>query len=288
MDYARPEALVSTEWLARHLDDPAIRIVDGTYFMPAMKRDAPAEFAARHIPGAVHFDIDRIAAEGTELPHMLPTPERFAEAVGALGIGNRHRIVVYDQFGLMTAARVWWMFRVFGHDAVAVLDGGLPKWLAEGRPVASGPAEPAPERFAVGFRPALVRSADQVEANIGMQAEQLVDARAAGRFTGTDPEVWPGRRSGHVPGSRNVPFTDLLEGDGRMRPADALARRFGEAGIAGGRPLVASCGSGVTACVVALGLHLLGRDDVAVYDGSWAEWGLPGPRPVATGPADPA
>ena len=288
MTYARPDGLVSTEWLAGHLDDPGVRIVDVTYFHHSLKRNARAEHDAKHIPGAVHFDIDYIKMAGDPRPHMLPTPELFAEKVGALGIGNDHRVVCYDMLGLQTAARAWWMFRIFGHDKVAVLDGGLPKWIAEGRPVTDRPAAIRPAGFKATFRPRLVRSLDDVRANIGSKKEQVVDARAAGRFQGVEKELWPGR-PGHIPGSRNLPFPDLLDPkDKTFLPAEQIKAKFAASGLDLGKPIVASCGSGVTACVLALGAYLVGKDDVPVYDGSWSEWGLREDVPAATGPAAPA
>jgi thiosulfate/3-mercaptopyruvate sulfurtransferase len=281
MPYAHPESLVSTEWLARHLDAPDIRIVDATWFLPAQRKDARAEYEARHIPGAVFFDIDEIADTASDLPHMLPAPEKFAIRVRKLGLGDGNRIVVYDQHGLMSAARVWWMFRVFGHKDVAVLDGGLPKWLAEGRPVEDRAPQPRERHFTARYDNLMVRDLAQMRSNLVGKREQVVDARAAGRFNGTEPEVWPGRRSGHIPGSRNVPYAELLDPATKtLLPGEAIAERFRKAGVDLSKPIVTSCGSGVTAAVLAFALHLIGHQDVALYDGSWAEWGRPGDTPV--------
>jgi thiosulfate/3-mercaptopyruvate sulfurtransferase len=268
-----PGPLVSTDWLARHLGAADLRVVDGSYFLPNLKRDAGAEFRARHIPGAVWFDIDDIKDPGNPLPHMLPDAATFAAKVGALGLGSDCSIVAYDALGLMSAARIWWMFRVFGHDKVAVLDGGLPKWLKEDRPVDSGAAAPHPARFTARFRPELVRDLDAVTADLASQREQVVDARSRGRFAGTEPEIRPGLRSGHMPGAKNLPYTELLGADATMLTPDQIAARFRGAEIDTARPIVTSCGSGVTACVLALGLYLIGHENAAIYDGSWTEWG---------------
>ncbi len=275
-------ALVSTEWLAAHLDDPLLRIADGSFYLPAHKRDADAEYLTQHIPGAVRFDVDQIADRNSSLPHMLPSPEQFAEQVSALGLGSDCRIVSYDGMGLMSAARVWWMFRVFGHDNVAVLDGGLPKWLREGRPVASGAAKPEPRVFTPHLRPEMVRGWQDMLA-ASKAGSQMIDARSAGRFAGTEPEARAGLRSGHVPGATSLLFNTLLNPDQTMlSPAD-LEKRFHDAGIDPAKPIIASCGSGVTACVLALGLHEIGAPDAAVYDGSWTEWGGREDLPIATG-----
>lgn len=275
-------ALVSTEWLAEHLDDPLVRIADGSFYLPAHKRDADAEFLAQHIPGAVRFDVDHIADETSDLPHMLPSPEQFAEQVSALGLGSDCRIVAYDGMGLLSAARVWWMFRVFGHDNVAVLDGGLPKWLRESRPVASGPAKPAPRPFTPHFRPEMVRNWQEMLA-ASKAGSQMIDARSGGRFAGTEPEARAGLRGGHIPGASSLPYTTLLKPDQTMLSPTDLERRFHDAGIDPAKPVIASCGSGVTACVLALGLYEIGAQDAAVYDGSWTEWGGREDLPIATG-----
>jgi thiosulfate/3-mercaptopyruvate sulfurtransferase len=281
--YAHPESLVETAWLARHLSDPDLRVADATYFLPSQGRNARSEYEARHIPGAVFFDIDEIADTDNPLPHMLPSPEKFASRMRKLGIGDGNRVVVYDAHGLMSATRAWWMLRVFGHPDVALLNGGLPKWLAEGRPVEDGPPTPRERHFTARLDHSQVRDKAQMMANLKTGREQVLDARASGRFTGREPELWPGRRSGHIPGSRNLPFTDLLNPtDKTLLPAAELSAKFRQAGIDLKKPVVTSCGSGVTATVLSFGLHLIGHRDVAVYDGSWAEWGLPGDTPVET------
>jgi thiosulfate/3-mercaptopyruvate sulfurtransferase len=284
--YAHPEALVETDWLAAHLDDPDIRVVDGSYFLPAMKRDARQEYESAHIPGAVFFDIDAISDRSSSLPHMLPDADTFAAAVGALGIGNGHRVIVYDALGLMSAARVWWSFRVFGHDAVAVLNGGLPKWKAEGRPLTSVPTSLPAAAFTAQFRPELVAGIAEIRDRVASGSPAILDARAPERFAGTAEEVWPGRRRGHIPGSRNLPYTELLDPERKtLLPGDAIRAKFEAAGVClskqDGRPWVCSCGSGITAAALAFAAYLVGRTDAAVYDGSWAEWGLPGDTPVA-------
>jgi thiosulfate/3-mercaptopyruvate sulfurtransferase len=276
-------ALVSTEWLGEHLHDPAVKIVDGTYFLPNVPRDAGAEFLERHIPGAVRFDIDDIKDHANPLPHMLPTADEFAAKVGALGLGNGDRIIAYDVLGLMSAARVWWMFRVFGHDAVAVLDGGLPKWLREGRPVATGPAHPRAARFTPGFRLELVRRREAVREELAHGLAEVADARSAARFTGAELEIRPGLKSGHMPGAKNLPYGNLFAPDGTFLPPSDIAARFQAAGIDAGRAVTTTCGSGVTACILALGLYLTGKNNVAVYDGSWSEWGGRSDTPIATG-----
>lgn len=284
--YAHPEALASTDWLARHLSAPDLRVVDATWHMPSQSRDARAEYEARHIPGAVFFDIDEIADEASKLPHMLPSAEKFAARVRKLGLGDGNRVVVYDAHGMMSAARVWWSFRVMGHKDVAVLDGGLTKWLAEGRPVEDLPPPPRERHFSARLNHLLVKDKTALLRNLREQLFQVLDARSAGRFQGSEAEPWPGRRSGHIPGSRNLPYTELLDPkDKTFLAADALAAEFAAAGIDLKKPVATSCGSGITASILALGLHLIGHENVAVYDGSWAEWGLPGDAPVETGPA---
>lgn len=280
--YVHPEALVSSEWLAAHLDDPKVRVVDATYHLPTAKRDPRAEYKAEHISGATFFDVDGISDPTNDLPHMIPGAADFAKAVEALGIGNDDHVVCYDSYGLMSAARAWWMFRLFGHDKVSVLDGGLPKWKREGRPVDGKPVSPPKTRFDAKLRPALVRSKADVKGNVASKGAQVLDARSVGRFQGKDPEPRAGLRGGHIPGSCNLPFNQLIGADQTVLPAAELKAKFAAAGIDPTKPVITSCGSGVTACVLFLGLHLIGADKVAVYDGSWSEWGLPGDTPVAT------
>jgi thiosulfate/3-mercaptopyruvate sulfurtransferase len=266
--------VVSTEWLAARLGEPDLRVVDATFYLPHLKRDARAEFVQAHIPGAVFFDIDAIADPGTALPHMLPSAESFARAVGALGVGSGDRVVAYGGRNMIASARVWWTFRVFGHDRVAVLDGGARKWKAEGRPIESGMPEPTPRRFTAGFRKELVADFGRMRANLEMPREQVLDARSEGRFVGTEPEPRAGLRGGHIPGSLNLPYDRVFRTeDDTLLPPEALKAAFSDAGLDLGRPVVTTCGSGVSAAVLTLGLYLLGRADAAVYDGSWTEWG---------------
>lgn len=278
-------ALVSTAWLADHIAAPDVRVVDASYYLPHEGLDARAEYEAHHIPGAVFFDIDEIADTSSDLPHMLPSPEKFSSRVRKLGLGDGVRIVVYDQRGVWSAPRVWWTFRVFGHEDVAVLDGGLPKWMAEGRPVADGAVRVGERHFTARMNSLMVRDKAQVLANLRSGREQVVDARALGRFEGRDPEPREGLKSGHIPGSRNLPFNQLIDPETQtVLPPDTLRERFEDAGVSLDTPVVTTCGSGITASVLALGLHLLGHKDVAVYDGSWSEWGAADDTPVDTGP----
>jgi thiosulfate/3-mercaptopyruvate sulfurtransferase len=286
MPYAHPEALVSGEWLAAHLDDPHVRVVDASFTLPGVAPTAREDYDRGHIRGAVFFDIDDIAAPGASLPHMIPSPDLFAQKIGALGIGDGDKVIVYDGAGLSSAGRAWWMLRTFGHRDVVLLDGGLPKWKSEGRPLETALPRPAPRRFTARFDPASVRDKAALQANLSTGREQVVDARAAGRFDGSTAEARPGLRSGHIPGSRNLPYDQVTDpATKQIRSAEELTALFREAGVALDRPVVTSCGSGVTACALAFALHLVGHPGAAVYDGSWSEWGLPGDTPVATGPA---
>ncbi len=266
--------LVGTDWLADALDAPDLHVLDASYYLPAEQQNARARFADAHIPGARFFDIDDVAdPEERSLPHMVPSPARFGRLVGAMGIGNRCRVVVYDQKGLFSAARAWWLFGLFGHDQVAVLDGGLPKWLREGRAVERGePAPVAPALFVAHLRAARLRGIGDMMANVASGAEHVLDARPAGRFDGTAPEPRAGLRSGHIPGAANVPASELLLPDQTMLPPEALRARFAQAGADGSRPVVTSCGSGVTAAILSLGLRVAGLPQGALYDGSWTEW----------------
>lgn len=283
MSYTNPEALVSTEWLAEHLNAPDVRMVDGSWHMPAAKRDPRAEYDGQHIPGAVFFDIDNIADSDSTLPHMLPSPEKFASRVRKLGLGDGNRIVVYDTTGVSAAARVWWMFRVFGHEDVAVLDGGIAKWLAEGRAVTGDETNPKERHFTARTNSFLVREYDQVLSKLKNGREQFLDARSVGRFNGTEPEPREGLPSGHAPGSINLPFARMLDmTDKTMLPADEIRKAFEDAGVDLDKPMLTSCGSGVTACILSLGLYLIGKKEVPVFDGSWTEWAGNPDSPIET------
>jgi thiosulfate/3-mercaptopyruvate sulfurtransferase len=276
--------LVTTDWLANELGKPDLIVFDATMYLPNEAKNGWAEFKAAHIPGARYFDIDVVADQDTSLPHMVPTPGRFAKLMGAMGVSNASRIVFYDQKGLASAARGWWLMGLFGHDQAAVLDGGLPKWTRESRPVEPGePAAPAAAVFNPDYRASRLRGVGDIIANVRSQAELVLDARAAGRFTGATPEPRAGMRSGHMPGAASVPYTDLLHADGTFRSAAELRARFAAAGVDGSKPVVTSCGSGVTACILTMGLRIAGLPEGAVYDGSWTEWGGRPDTAVETG-----
>ena len=285
MPYAHPESLVSTEWLAAHIDRADVRVFDASFTLPGVTPTAPERFAQRHIPGAVFFDIDGISDHDNPLPHMLPSEAAFARMVGALGIGNDRQVILYDIAGYGSAPRAWWMLRAFGHRNVSILNGGLPKWLAEGRAVTTYVPVPKPVSFTAHLDPAFVRDKAQLLANLDDHREQVLDARSAARFAGTAPEPRPGLRGGHIPDSCNLPSDQLGDPQTRMfLPADEIEQRFIAAGMHKDRPIVTTCGSGVTASVLAFGLHLIGWPEAAVYDGSWSEWGLnDNDTPVATG-----
>jgi thiosulfate/3-mercaptopyruvate sulfurtransferase len=278
--------LVSTAWLAERVSNPEMQVVDSSWYLPTSGRDARAEYLAGHLPGAVFFDLDAVSDRGSPLPHMLPSPRQFAEQVGALGIGDQDEVVVYDGSGAnLSAARVWWMFRAFGHERVAVLDGGLPKWRAEGRPLETGAVQPPAVRFTPRAVPiGVVRDLAAVRSALLSGEAQIVDMRSAGRFAGTEPEPRPGLRGGHIPGSRNLPYTELVGADGTLLPPDALRRRIAAAGVDPSRPIVATCGSGVSACALIHALHSLGHRQASLYDGAWAEWGAGDDTPVERGP----
>ena len=278
--------IVPASWLAENLGAPNLVVIDASYYLPAEKRDPWAEYLARHIEGARFFDIEAISDSASPLPHMMPSPEKFALSMSALGIGSGDAVVAYDGTapGLMSAGRAWWMLRAFGHDNVAALDGGLKKWLAEGRPVTDAAPKPRDAGpFEAKLRPSLLRTLDDMRAIVASGTSQIADARGAGRFAGRDAEPRAGLRSGHMPGARNVPFTTLLRADGTLKEPAALREAFEAAGIDIEKPVVTSCGSGVSAAVLSLALAILGKSDHGLYDGSWSEWGQASlDTPVAT------
>lgn len=280
-----PKTLVSTDWLAVHMKDPDLRILDASTYLPGIDRDGRTEYDAVHIPGARFFDIDDVSDGRSDLPHMVPPIEKFMSRVRAMGVGDGHQIVVYDGSGLFSAARVWWLFRLMGQDNIAVLDGGLPKWIAEGREVEDLAPVIRDRHMTVRFQNQMVRDVTQVSSASKLGTSQIVDARAAARFRGEAPEPRKGLRSGHIPNSRNVPFTDLLNDDKTMKTPDQTRAIFVSAGVDLKKPIVTTCGSGVTAAVLGLALERMGHDMWSLYDGSWTEWGMFPTVPVATGEA---
>ncbi|MDB0052737.1 3-mercaptopyruvate sulfurtransferase [Ascidiaceihabitans sp.] len=280
-----PKTLVSTDWLAVHMKDPDLRILDASSYLPGIDRDGRTEYDAVHIPGARFFDIDDVSDGRSDLPHMVPPIEKFMSRVRAMGVGDGHQIVVYDGSGLFSAARVWWLFRLMGQDNIAVLDGGLPKWIAEGREVEDLAPVIRDRHMTVRFQNQMVRDVTQVSSASKLGTSQIVDARAAARFRGEAPEPREGLRSGHIPNSRNVPFTDLLNDDKTMKTPDQTRAIFVSAGVDLKKPIVTTCGSGVTAAVLGLALERMGHDMWSLYDGSWTEWGMFPTVPVATGEA---
>lgn len=275
--------LVSTDWLASHLAAPDVRVIDATWRLPGQGGDPRTDYDAAHIPGARFFDIDDISDKTSELPHMLPPIEKFVSRVRAMGIGDGHRVVVYDQDGLFSAARVWWMFRVFGHDDVAVLDGGLKKWIAEGRETEDMPPDPRERHFTGRKDASLVRDVTQVAASLKLGDEQLVDARSPSRFRGDEPEPRAGLRAGHMPGAKNVHYASLFLETGEMKSPEACREIFEAAGVDLSKPVVTTCGSGVTAAILSLALARMGHRKNALYDGSWSEWGAYPDLAVETG-----
>ena len=280
-----PKTLVSTEWLHAHLKDPDLRILDGSYYLPQMGRDPRAEYDAAHVPNARFFDIDDVADHGSDLPHMVPPVEKFMSRMRAMGVGDGHQVVVYDGMGLFSAARVWWLFKLMGQNNIAVLDGGFPKWQAEGRPVEDLPPVIRDRHMTVRRQNHMVKDVTQVSAASKLGDYEIIDARSPGRFRGEEPEPRAGLRPGHIPGSKNVCFKDLLNADQTMKNPVEIRQIFEAAGVDFNKPAITTCGSGVTAAVLSLGLERIGKTDHSLYDGSWSEWGMFPTVPVATGDA---
>ncbi|UXX84868.1 3-mercaptopyruvate sulfurtransferase [Roseovarius pelagicus] len=280
-----PKTLVSTEWLGAHLKDPDLRILDGSWYLPGDGRDPKAEYDVAHIPGARFFDIDDISDSRSTLPHMVPTTEKFMSRLRAMGVGDGHQVVVYDGAGVFSAARVWWLFKLMGQQNIAVLDGGLPKWQAEDRPIEDMPPIIRDRHMTVRRQNHLVKDVTQVSAAAKLGDHTILDARAAARFRGDAPEPREGLRAGHIPGSRNMPYTELQNADGTMKDADALRAALQAAGADLSKPVITTCGSGISAAIINLALERIGKTDHALYDGSWAEWGASPTVPIATGDA---
>lgn len=278
------DPIVSTQWLASQLGQPDLVIFDATKYLPNENKSGHTEFLAAHLPGARFFDIDEVADQDTHLPHMVPSIGRFEKLMEKLGVSNTSRVIFYDQKGLASAARGYWLMGLFGHDAVAVLDGGLPKWQKEGRSIESGESAPGQStKFVAAFRAQRLRGVGDMRTNLESKSEIVLDARAAGRFAGTQPEPRQGVRAGHIPGAVNLPYTELLGQDSTFLAPEALRERFAKAGIDGSKPVVTSCGTGVTACILTLGMRIAGLPPAAVYDGSWTEWGSRSDTPIETG-----
>ena len=278
-----PKTLVSTQWLAAHLKDPDLRVLDSSWYLPGSKRDPFAEYQAAHIPGARFFDLDDVSDHRSDLPHMVPPVGKFMSRMRAIGVGDGHQIVVYDGSGLFSAPRVWWLFKLMGQMDIAVLDGGFPKWQAEGHPVEDLPPILRDRHMMVRRQNQMVKDVTQVSAASKLGESEIVDARSPGRFYGKDPEPRPGLRAGHIPGSKNVFYKDLLKADDTMKSPDEMRQVFLEAGVDLDKPVITSCGSGVTAAILSLGLTRMGKTDHSLYDGSWTEWGMFPTLPIATG-----